>query len=206
VVPPLHKAVAGFSELVLHVDFDLLEVLTEWNKMPTVAPYEKLDVSRYISLITKVRDRGFRLTKEQELRCANIPFDETDEELLRLFFAFLWMAKEGEPLERPALEEKRTWQHTLPELEQYCRKLDLYFSFSKAFGCPVDREALAEERERVAESINQILLHNLRNNIRFCPRCGAALPLHTSGRLCSSCYRKQAGPAFRTGGFKKRRR
>ena len=206
VVPPLHKAVAGFSELVLHVDFDLLEVLTEWNKMPTVAPYEKLDVSRYISLITKVRDRGFRLTKEQELRCANIPFDETDEELLRLFFAFLWMAKEGEPLERPALEEKRSWQYTLPELEQYCRKLDLYFSFSKAFGCPVDREALAEERERVAESINQILLHNLRNNIRFCPRCGAALPLHTSGRLCSSCYRKQAGPAFRTGGFKKRRR
>lgn len=36
VVPPLQQAVAGFSDLVLMVDFDLLEVLTEWNKMPTV--------------------------------------------------------------------------------------------------------------------------------------------------------------------------
>ncbi len=76
------------------------------------------------------------------------------------------------------------------QLEQYCRKLDLYFSFSKAFGCPIDRDALYDKREDAAESINQILLYNLKNNIRFCARCGAALPLHQSGRLCQSCYRK----------------
>ena len=34
-VPPLEYAVAGFSDLVLQVDFDLLEVLTQWNQMPT---------------------------------------------------------------------------------------------------------------------------------------------------------------------------
>ena len=192
VVPPLQEAVAGFSELVLGVDFDLLEVLTEWNKMPTAAPFVKLDVSRYISLITKIRETGFMLTKEQELRCANIPFDETEDALLQLFYAFLRTVKEGQPLRRPELTQQRS-AYTLPELEQFCRKLDLYFSFSKAFGCPVDREELAEKREQVAEWINQILLHNLKNNIRFCPRCGAALPLHQSGRLCAACYRKQSG-------------
>ena len=193
VVPPLQEAVAGFSELVLQVDFDLLEVLTEWNKMPTTAPYVKLDVSRYISLIGKIREAGFTLTREQELRCANIPFDETEEELLQLFYAFLRAVKEGQPLRQPELPEKHSaW--TLPLLEQYCRMLDLYFSFSKAFGCPIDQDALYDKREEVAESINQILLYNLRNNIRFCARCGAALPLHQAGRLCNSCYRKISGP------------
>ena len=37
---------------------------------------------------------------------------------------------------------------TLPELEQYCRKLDLYFSFAKAFDCPVDEDKLYDNRER----------------------------------------------------------
>lgn len=116
------------------------------------------------------------------------PFDETEEELLELFFSFLRCFREGQPLS--CLELPEGHAPTLPQLEQYCRKLDLYFSFSKAFGCPIDRDALYDKREDAAESINQILLYNLKNNIRFCARCGAALPLHQSGRLCQSCYRK----------------
>lgn len=76
VIPPLEYAVVGFSDLVLQVDFDLLEVLTQWNKMPTVEPYRKLDISRYISLISKMREMGFVLSRDQELRASNIPFDE----------------------------------------------------------------------------------------------------------------------------------
>lgn len=189
VVPPLQQAVAGFSDLVLMVDFDLLEVLTEWNKMPTIEPYVKLDISRYITLISKIREQGFRLSKEQELRAANIPFDETEEPLRELFFRFLRLHQQGQPIEQPALPEDRA--RTLPELELYCRKLDLYFSFSKAFGCPVDEDALYDRREEVAEEINEILLHRLKNNIRFCALCGAALPLHHHGRLCDACFRKQ---------------
>lgn len=188
VVPPLQNAVLGFSDLVITVDFDLLEVLEVWSNMPAPAPYVKLDVSRYISLIGRMRQAGFALTKEQELRAANIPFDETDTALAALFFRFLRLWRDGEEIARPELPEKDT-AYTLPELELYCRELDLYFSFAKAFGCPVDREALYDEREKVADAINQILLHNLRNNIRFCAKCGAALPLHRTGRLCAKCWR-----------------
>ena len=195
VVPPLQNAVLGFSDLVITVDFDLLEVLEVWSGMPAPAPYVKLDVSRYISLIGRMRQAGFALTKEQELRAANIPFDETDTALAALFFRFLRLWRDGEEIARPELPEKDT-AYTLPELELYCRELDLYFSFAKAFGCPVDREALYDEREKVADAINQILLHNLKNNIRFCAKCGAALPLHRTGRLCGKCYR---GLPFRGG-------
>ena len=194
VVPPLEYAVAGFSDLVLQVDFDLLEVLTQWNQMPTVEPYRKLDITRYISLISKMREMGFILTREQELRAANIPFDETDDALRELFFQFLHRWQRGEPIEKPGLPED---EPTLPELELYYRKLDLYFSFSKAFGCPVDEDRLYDSRERVADEINEILLHKLRNNIRFCARCGKALPLHHRGRLCDGCFRRERKDAGR---------
>ena len=192
VVPPLQTAVAGFSELVLQVDFDLLEVLTQWSQMPTVEPYEKLDISRYLSLISKMREMGFLLTRAQELRAANIPFDETEDALRELFFRFLTQWQRGEPIEQPGQPEDSP---TLPELEQYYRKLDLYFSFAKAFGCPVDEDKLYDSRERVAEEINEILLHKLRSNIRFCARCGKALPLHHRGRLCNACFRQSRRPA-----------
>ena len=42
----------------------------------------------------------------------------------------------------------------------------------------------------VTEEINEILLHRLKNNIRFCPLCGKALPLHHRGRVCDACYRR----------------
>jgi len=195
VIPPLEYAVAGFSDLVLQADFDLLEVLTEWNRMPTVEPYRKLDISRYITIISKLREMGFLLSKEQELRAANIPFDETEDALRELFFHFLRRWQQGEPIEQPGLPEG---EPTLPELEQYYRKLDLYFSFAKAFGCPVDEDKLYDSRERVADEINEILLHRLRNNIRFCDRCGKALPLYHQGRLCDACYRRERRPAARS--------
>ncbi len=188
VVPPLQYAVAGFSDLVLTVDFDLLEVLEVWNRMPTADPYIKLDISRYITIISKLREQGLHLTKEEELRAANIPFDETEDELLGQFHKYLRAYASGQTPEQPQLPAK-SGSYTLPELELHCRELDLWFSFAKAFGYRVDMEALRDEREDTADRINQILLHNLKNNIRFCARCGAALPLHGSGRLCNNCYR-----------------
>ncbi len=199
-VPQIDHAVAGFSDLVLRAEFDLLEVLTQWNQMPTVEPYRKLDITRYIAVISKLREMGFLLTKEQELRAANIPFDETEDALLDLFFQFLRRWQAGEEVEQPGFPEG---EPTLPELEQYCRKLDLYFSFAKAFGCPVDLDKLYDSRERSAEEINEILLHRLRNNIRFCGRCGKALPLYHRGRLCDFCRRRDQGGPGRGG---KRRR
>ncbi len=187
VVPPLQYAVVGFSDLIASVDFDLLEVLEVWNRMPTADPYVKLDISRYITIISRLREAGFALTREQELRAANIPFDETEQPLNELFFRFMRTWAAGEPLERPALPE-RQGAFTLPDLELHYRKLDLYFSFAKAFGCPIDRDALYDERDKTASEINQILLYNLKNNIRFCAKCGRALPLHHRGRLCNACF------------------
>ena len=200
-VPPIQYAVVGFSDLVLKVDFDLLEVLTEWNKLPTVEPYRKLDISRYIGIISKMREMGFTLSKEQELRAANIPFDETEDALRDLFFQFLQRWQRGDSIEQPALAND---EPTLPELEQYYRKLDLYFSFAKAFDCEIDEDELYDTRERVADQINEILLHRLRSNIRFCAACGKPLPLHHHGRLCDACWMKERSRHSKKPGWQKK--
>lgn len=187
-IPPLTTAVTGFPELVLQVDFDLLEVLTQWSKMPTPEPYVRLDVSRYIKLISKLREAGFALSKQQELRAANIPFDENEPALMELFFLFLHLTVQGQTPERPAMPPESV--RTLPELELYCRKLDLYFSFCRAFDQPFDDEQLYDCREQAAEEINEILLHRLKNNIRFCDLCGSPLPSGRRGRLCPSCEKR----------------
>ncbi len=184
-VPPIEKAVVGFSDLVLQVDFDLLEVLTQWNKLPTVEPYVKLDITRYITIISKMRELGLTFSKEEELRAANIPFDETAEQLRELFFDYLLKLQQGQAIEQPALAGE---DPTLLELELYYKKLDLYYSFSRTFSLEVDEDRLFDTREAVADDINEILLKNLQNNIRFCAKCGAPLGLYQKGRLCDKCY------------------
>ncbi len=188
-VPQIEYAVQGFSDMVLKVDFDLLEVLTQWSRMPALSAYRKLDISRYIKIISAMRKRGFSLPKETELKAANIPFDETDGPLEELFFDYLRAFADGDDIEQPILESNE--QTTLPELELYCRKLDLYFSFARAFGAPIDYSGIAEAREKAAEDINEILMYRLQNNIRFCEICGKPLLLHSKGRLCESCYKKE---------------
>jgi len=192
-VVPLTCAITGFSDYVLEGPFDLLEVLEVWNKMPAPKPYRRLDVSRYLTIISRLRDQGFHLTKAQELRAASIPYDETEDELNQLFFRMLQAWTLGVNPEPPALVDRRPDEYTLPELELQCRRLDLYYSFSRSFGVEIDADALYDEREQIAERINTILLHNLKNNIRFCKSCGAALPLHHQGRLCPKCFRGRPG-------------
>ncbi|MBQ2228203.1 MAG: hypothetical protein II427_03665, partial [Firmicutes bacterium] len=186
-VPQIREAVLGFSDLVLQSRFELLEVLTEWNRMPAEEPYRKLDISRYIWAISTMRQRGFTLSKEEELRAANIPFDETDSVLEELFFEYLRHYVQEEPIEQPQLDSP---DRTLPELESYCRKLDLYFSFAKTFRYPVDADRMREARDKAAEEINEILIYRLQNNIRFCEICGKPLPLYANGKTCDACRRR----------------
>ena len=113
--------------------------------------------------------------------------------LNQLFFRLVQAWTLGVDPEPPALSDRRPDEYTLPELEQQCRKLDLYYSCARSFGFEIDADALYDERAWIAERINTILLHNLRNNIRFCRICGAALPLHHQGSLCSKCFRSHAG-------------
>ena len=100
-------------------------------------------MSRYLTIISRLRDQGFRLDKAQELRAASIPYDETEDALNQLFFRLVQAWTLGVDPEPPALSDRRPDEYTLPELEQQCRKLDLYYSCARSFGFEIDADALS---------------------------------------------------------------
>ena len=52
------------TTLVLQADFDLLEVLTKWKRMPTAEPYQKVDIFQNIYL---PRRRGQALRQREQM-------------------------------------------------------------------------------------------------------------------------------------------
>lgn len=181
-VPPIEQAVLGFSDLVLRVDHDLLEVLQVWNRIPAIAPYQKMSVDRYIFILKTLEEHAIELTREQSLRAATIPFDERDETLFDYFLLYCEQFVGGRTID-PPIQDARS----LDGLELYSQQLDLYYSFCRAFRQPIDLRWLRSEKEATANAINDLLLRELTQRGRSCPICHAPMPLDSHFRICRRC-------------------
>lgn len=185
-VQPITKAMLGFSDLVLRVDHDLLEVLKVWNSMPTIEPYQKMDITGYIWIIEKLKERGIKLSKTEYLRAASIPFEEKSAELLEQFLSYCSAFSRGD-LSIPAPELR---YDSLDSLELYCKELDLYYSFSRAFGYELDIDWVHAEKAGAAARINEILITQIRKKGNSCRRCMRPLRWNYRFRICEQCRRE----------------
>ena len=185
---PVGRASLGFSDLVLRIDHPLSEVLRVWNRMSVKRPYVRMDISRYIYIISIIEgELKLQLSKEDLLRAGNIPFDEKNEALLNQFRKYIKAYARGdEEVEKPAKAG-----NYLPKLETYYKMLDLYYSFSKAYGMEYDKEWLSEEKLNIADKINELLIHDLSTKGSCCRKCGAHIPIDSGYGICQSCYQKQ---------------
>lgn len=183
--PPVTVAMLGFSELVLRVGHDLLDVLRIWNEIPSIEPYEKMDVGRYIYIIELLRNAQIPFTPEEELRAASIPFDERTEELLQYFILYCQQGQAGKALSVPAEVAP-----SLDGLELYSAMLDLYYSCSRAFRQELDLDWLRAEKEHNAGRINKLLVSELSQKGKSCRMCHAPMPLNSGFRICKRCADK----------------
>lgn len=151
--PILQTARLGFSELILSLDFDIVDILKVWQALPDKRPFVKMDIDRYLHIIARLRDNDIDLKKEDLLKASLIPFDEKSPILWTLFIDYILCYTEGESIEFPCLFSGR-----LVDLELYVKKLDLYYSFCKHFGYPCDLENLAIEKEKTTDLINENLI------------------------------------------------
>lgn len=156
-VRQLPFAYLGFSDLVLKVDYDILDILKAWQTMPVQSPlYRKMDIIRYIELIQTMRDSGVHLTKREELCAANIPFDEGSSDLMELFLFYCQCYQEGRGIHRPLPSAATT-----DALELYCKELDLYYSFGKHFGYDIDSDWIREEKMNASQKIHSMLVSRM---------------------------------------------
>lgn len=154
---PVACAYLGFSDQILQVDRDLIDVLKAWSSIDTGSDkYKKMDISRYILLIRMIRDCGINFSRQDELSAASIPFEEENDALLDQFISYCKKYDQGEVIHKP---RHPNWSDT-DGLEQYCKKLDLYYSFSRHFNQPVDVDWIQKEKENASARIHQIIMES----------------------------------------------
>lgn len=151
---PIRQAVLGPSEEILRIkNLPLREKLALWSTMePKVPYYKKMDVSEYIVLLDTIK--GYRLDEKIQWKLLRIPFDVSNSDIMETFLFFideLFVAK-SKTISKPQCLLK-----DLYEFERYYQKINLYYSFSKAFGLEFDEKWVYEERINVSNSINIIL-------------------------------------------------
>lgn len=151
--PLLTTARLGFSELILSLDFDIVDILKVWSALPDKPPFVKMDIDRYLDIISRLRYHKMDLSKSDLLKASIIPFDEGNNILWAQFMDYIFCYTEKLPIDFPTLHSKR-----LQDLEIYMKKLELYYSFSKNFNYAYDYELLSHEKEKTTDLINETLL------------------------------------------------
>jgi ATP-dependent RNA helicase SUPV3L1/SUV3 len=152
----IEEAVIGPSEAILKVkSLPLREKLALWSTRQEKVPfYRKMDVAEYLIILDNLKK--YKLDEIIKWKLIRIPFDVTDNEMMSAFLNYVdevFIAKK-DFITKPTYRYKE-----LNELELYYQRINLYYSFSKNFGLNFDKDWVYEERMKVSEYINTILVN-----------------------------------------------
>ena len=150
----IEQAVVGPSEEILKIKgLSLREKLALWStKEEKLSYYRKMDINEYLIILDSIK--SYRLEEKIQWVLLRIPFDVSNEDMLNAFLGYideLFVAK------RDSISKPSCFLKDLYEQEIFYQKINLYYSFSKAFNLAFDEEWVYEERIKVSNVINDIL-------------------------------------------------
>ena len=151
----IREAVIGPSDAILKIrSLPLNEKLALWStREEKLDYYTKMDISEYILILDKIKK--YRLNEEIQWDLLKVPFDVTRDELMGTFLDYvdeLFVNKQKE------LFIPQCYNGNLDDLEIYYQKINMYYSFSKIFNLKIDVKWVYDERIKISEEINEILL------------------------------------------------
>lgn len=151
----IKRAVIGPSEAILKIrSLPLNEKLALWStREEKLDYYTKMDVSEFILILDKIKK--YKLSEEVQWDLLKVPFDVTRDELMNTFLDYvdeLFINKQDE------LFLPQCFRGSLDDLEIYYQKINMYYSFSKIFNLNFNVKWVYDERMKVSEEINEILL------------------------------------------------
>jgi ATP-dependent RNA helicase SUPV3L1/SUV3 len=151
---PIREAVLGPSEAILQIkSLPLREKLALWStKKEYLNFYRKMDISEYLIILDTIK--GYKLQEKVQWRLLRIPFDVSNSDMMN---AFLFYVDELFVAKHKVLTKPENLKDSLYDFEIYYQKINLYYSFSKAFNLDLDEDWVYESRLKVSESINEIL-------------------------------------------------
>lgn len=151
----INEAVIGPSEAILKIkSLPLNEKLALWStREEKLDYYRKMDISEYILILDKIKK--YKLNEEIEWNLLKVPFDVARDELMETFLDYIdeiFVNKQKE------LFKPECYSGNLDDLEIYYQKINMYYSFSKIFNLEFDVNWVYDERIRISEDINDILV------------------------------------------------
>jgi ATP-dependent RNA helicase SUPV3L1/SUV3 len=151
----IREAVIGPSEAILKIkSLPLNEKLALWkDREEKLDYYTKMDISEYLLILDKIK--RFRLKEEDQWDLLKVPFDVASEDLMNTFLEYVEevFIRKVKEISRP-----QCFTGNLDDLEIYYQKINMYYSFSKIFDLEFDVQWVYDERLKVSEAINEILL------------------------------------------------
>jgi ATP-dependent RNA helicase SUPV3L1/SUV3 len=150
----IEQAVLGPSEEILKVQgLPLREKLALWaTRQEKLHYYRKMDISEFLVILDTIKD--YKLDGKTQWRLLKIPFDISNAQLMDTFLSFideLFVAK-NKFISKPQLLKAELY-----DLETQYQQINLYYSFSRAFGLEFDEQWVYDIRIKISEGINEIL-------------------------------------------------
>lgn len=151
----IESAVLGPSEEILKIKtLPLREKLALWSTIEETIPYyRKMDIGEYLIVLDSIKN--YKLDEVIQWKLLKIPFDVSNKDIMNCFLYYMdeIFISKSKKITKPTYKFK-----DLYELEAYYQKINLYYSFSKAFNLNFDEEWVYNERIKVGEDINHILV------------------------------------------------
>uniref|UniRef100_UPI002588A879 adenylosuccinate synthetase n=1 Tax=uncultured Clostridium sp. TaxID=59620 RepID=UPI002588A879 len=151
----IRKAVLGPSEAILNIkSLPLNEKLALWATREDVLDYyRKMDINEYLIILDRIKK--YKLKEKIQWELLKIPFDISKDELMETFLGYV---EELFILKNKTISKPQCFKGNLDELEIYYQRINMYYSFCKVFKLEFDFKWIYEERIKVSEDINEILI------------------------------------------------
>jgi len=153
---PIEEAVLGPSEEILKIrGLPLKEKLALWiTREEKLSYYRKMDISEYLIVLESIK--SYKLDEAVQWRLLKIPFDVSNGDMMDAFLSYI---DEHFVAKRKVISKPEFLKKELYDLEIYYQKINLYYSFSRAFKLELDEKWVYEAREKISNQINDILLN-----------------------------------------------
>ena len=151
----IKEAVIGPSDAILNIkSLPLNEKLALWStREESLDYYRKMDINEYLIILESIK--RFKLKEEIQWELLKIPFDISKDELMNTFLGYI---DELFVLKSKVISKPQCFTGNLDELEIYYQRINMYYSFCKVFKLEFDFKWIYEERIKVSNDINEILV------------------------------------------------
>ncbi len=151
----IKAAVLGPSDAILNIkNLPLNEKLALWaTREDSIDYYRKMDINEYLIILDSIKK--YKLKEEIQWELLKIPFDISKDELMNTFLDYV---EELFVLKNKVISRPQCFKGNLDELECYYQRINMYYSFCKVFNLEFDFKWIHDERLKVSEDINEILI------------------------------------------------